>query len=55
MHLSTHNIIMNQHIILISKDWRNDAENSVLHHRNILHFKLDSNKKQVFDILIVFH
>jgi len=20
-------------------DWRNDAENSALHHRNILHFK----------------
>jgi len=23
-----------------SEDWRNDAENSALHHRNELHFKI---------------
>ncbi len=36
----------NQRIIIISEgscdteDWSNDAENSVLHHRNKLHFEI---------------
>jgi len=36
----------NQHIRVISEgscdteDWSNDAENSALHHRNKLHFKI---------------
>ncbi len=36
----------NQHIRMISEgsrdteDWSNDAENSALHHRNKLHFKV---------------
>ncbi len=36
----------NQHITMISEgscdteDWSNDAENSALHHRNTLHFKI---------------
>ncbi len=41
-----------QHIRMISEgscdteDWSNDAENSALHHRNKLHFKIYSDKKQ---------
>ncbi len=27
-------------------DWSNDAENSALHNRNKLHFKIYSNRKQ---------
>ncbi len=44
----------NQHIRMISegscdtKGWSNDAENSTLHHRNKLHFKIYSNRKQIF-------
>ncbi len=44
----------NQDIRMISEgscdteDWRNDAENSALHHRNKLHFKIYSNRKQLF-------
>jgi len=42
--------VANQHIRMISnwydtEDWSNDAENSALHHRNKLHFKIYSNKK----------
>ncbi len=43
-----------QHIIMISEgscdteDWSNDAENSALHHKNKLHFKTHSNRKQLF-------
>jgi len=39
-------IIYNQNIQMISEgscdteDWSNDAENSALHHRNKLHFKI---------------
>jgi len=38
------------HQIMISdaEDWRNDAENSALHHRNKLHFNIYSNRKQLF-------
>ncbi len=41
----------NQPIKMISEgscdieDWSNDAENSALHHRNKLHFKMHSNRK----------
>uniref|UniRef100_A0A8C1X2J8 phosphatidate phosphatase n=1 Tax=Cyprinus carpio TaxID=7962 RepID=A0A8C1X2J8_CYPCA len=33
-----------------TEDWSNDAENSALHHRNKLHFKIYSNRKQSFKI-----
>ncbi len=42
-------LISNQHIRMISEgscyteDWSNDTENSALHHRNKLHFKIYSN------------
>jgi len=29
-----------------TEDWSNDAENSALHHRNNLHFKMYSNIEQ---------
>ncbi len=44
----------NQHIRMISEgscdteDWSNDAENSVLHHRNKFRFKIYSNRKCLF-------
>ncbi len=44
----------NQDIRMISEgscdteDWSNDAENSALHHRNKLHFKIDHNRKHLF-------
>ncbi len=50
-----------QHIRMISEgscdteDWSNDAENSAVHHRNKLHFKIYSNRKQLFKIVIIFH
>ncbi len=31
-----------------TEDWSNDAENSALHHRNKLHFKIYLNRKQLF-------
>ncbi len=31
-----------------TQDWSNDAENSALHHRNKLHFKIHLNRKQLF-------
>ncbi len=31
-----------------NKDWSNDAENSALHHKNTLHCKIYSNRKQLF-------
>ncbi len=31
-----------------TEDWRNDAENTALHHRNKLHFTMYSNTKQLF-------
>ncbi len=37
-----------------SCDMSNDAENSALHHKNKLHFKINSNRKQFF-IVIIFH
>ncbi len=30
-----------------TKDWNNDAENSALHHKNKLHFKIHSNIKHI--------
>ncbi len=33
----------------------NDAENSALHHRNKLYFKIYSDRKQLFQIVIIFH
>ncbi len=38
-----------------AEDWRNDAENSALHCWNKLHFKAYSRKKQVLEIVIIFH
>ncbi len=34
--------------------WSNDAENSALHHRNKLRFKIYSNRKQFILIAIIF-
>ncbi len=31
-----------------TEDWSNDAENTALHHRKELHFKMYSNRKQLF-------
>ncbi len=31
-----------------TEDWSNDAENSALHHRNKLHFKMCYNNKHYF-------
>ncbi len=45
---------VSQHIRMISEgscdteDWSNDAENSALHHRSKLHFKIYSNRKHLF-------
>jgi len=36
-------------------DWSNDAENSALHNRNKLHFRIYYNRKQLFIIVIIFH
>ncbi len=62
------NIVNNQKCLLSSKsyynyfwrscdteDWSNDAENTAAHHRNKLHFKIYSNKKQLFKTVIIFH
>ncbi len=38
-----------------TEDWRNDAGNSALHHRNKLHLKIYSNRKQFFLTVIIFH
>ncbi len=38
-----------------TEDWSNDAENSAAHHRNKLHFKIYYNRKQLFEIVIIFH
>ncbi len=51
----------NQHIRMISEgsrdteDWINDAENSSAHHRNKLHFKIYSNRKQLIWNIKMFH
>ncbi len=39
-----------------AEGWSNDAENSALHHRNKLHFKIYSNKKtsKIFHNITVF-
>ncbi len=36
-----------------TEDWRNDAENSALHHKNKLHIKIYSNRKQILTIVII--
>ncbi len=36
-------------------DWSDDAENSALHHRNKLHFKVYSNRKSIFLNVIIFY
>ncbi len=57
----THSKHYIQHIWIISEgswdteDWSNDAENLALHHRNKWHFKIYSNRKQLFEIVIIFH
>jgi len=38
-----------------TEDWSNDAENSALHNRNKLHFRIYYNRKQLFIIVIIFH
>ncbi len=38
-----------------TEDWSNDAENSVLRHRNKLYFKVYSNRKPILEIAIRFH
>jgi len=43
----------NQHVRLISerscdtKDWSNDAENSAIHNRNKIYFKIYSNREEL--------
>ncbi len=44
----------NHHFRIISEDWSNDAENSDFHHRNKLYFNIYSNRKQLFQIVIIF-
>ncbi len=34
-------------IVTDTEDWGNDADNSALYHRNKLHFKVYSDRKQV--------
>ncbi len=38
-----------------SEDWSNDAENTAAHHINKLHYTVDSHRKQLFLIAIIFH
>ncbi len=38
-----------------TEDWSYNAENSALDHRNKLHFKIYSHRKQLFSIVIIFH
>ncbi len=54
--IKQHNsFIIYQHIRMISEgscdteDWSNDAENSVLRHRNKLYFKIYSHRKPIFN------
>ncbi len=46
---------MNRALSCDTEDWSNDAENSALHHRNKLHLKIYSDRKQLFSIVIIFH
>ncbi len=46
--MNNKNCAANQHIIIISEDhvtedWSNDAENTAAHHRNKLHFTINTN------------
>jgi len=36
-----------------TEDWSNDTENSTLHHRNKLHFKIYSNRAPLYEIVII--
>jgi len=36
-----------------TKDWSNDSENPALDHRNKLNFKIYSNIKQLFEIVVI--
>ncbi len=53
-------MLFEHHISMISEgsreteNWSNDAENSALHHRNKLHFKIDYNKNSYLTV-IMFH
>ncbi len=38
-----------------TKDWSYDAKNVALHHSNTLYFKINSHRKHLFKILIIFH
>jgi len=38
-----------------TKYWCNNAENSALHNRNKFYFKIYSNRKQLLQIVILFH
>ncbi len=47
-------LIINQYVRMISEqscdneDWNNDVQNSALHHRNTLYFKVYYNRKPLF-------
>ncbi len=47
------NTIVQHDFWRITEDWSNDAENSALHHGNKIHFKIYSNRKQLFYIAIL--
>ncbi len=38
-----------------TEDWSNAAKNSALHHKNKLCYKIYSNRKQLFESVIIFH
>ncbi len=38
-----------------TEDWSNDAENSDLHRMNKLYLKKYSNRKKLFEMVIIFH
>ncbi len=52
-------LLANQHIRMISEgscdteDWSNDAENTALHHRNKLHFKIYYDIKLIYIIMAI--
>ncbi len=38
-----------------TEDWNNDADSSALRHRNTLHFKIYTDRKQLFKIIAIFY
>ncbi len=40
--------------MISERDWSNDAENTAFQQRNKLHFTMYSNRKQLFEIVIIF-